>query len=224
MRSPEDRPGPARLTRPLEVERRRARRPPARVPNPFGASPPFRRGCHPPLVSGRESRPGRLEPSASNATTNRNRSCRPLGEGQATTEILRSSRSIPRDDRPPVGLRPRPGGGHASRDRTHQRARDWQRYVVGKVLQSPQIPEDPDAGAGLITATAVGARAGEPAARSTIERGGRLKHSGTHPLASVAQGQRAFSRKCGQYHMCTSVCTIHEGSPLVRLTAPTLVR
>jgi hypothetical protein len=91
--------------------------------------------------------------------------------------------------------------------RTHRRARDWQRYVVGKVLQSPWIPEDPDAGAGLVTATAVGARAGEPAARSTIERGGRLKHSGTHPLASVAQGQRELCLEHGQCHLCTLLCT-----------------
>ena len=99
-------------------------------------------------------------------------------------------------------------------------ARDWQRYVVGKVLQSPGIPEDPDAGAGLVTATAVGARAGEPAARSTTERGGRLKHSGTHPLASVAQGHDALSLELGQYYMCTRLCTVTRPPS----TTPTVTR
>jgi len=60
---------------------------------------------------GRESRPGRLEPSASNAITNRNRSCRPLGEGQATTEIPDRRGAFLTTTDPWVGLRPRPGGG-----------------------------------------------------------------------------------------------------------------
>ena len=103
-----------------------------------------------------------------------------------------SSRSIPHDDRSPVGLRPRPGGGTPRAIARIERARDWQRYVgLLRCFSRRRSAEDPDAGAGLVTATAVGARAGEPAARSTIERGGRLKRSGTHPLASVARGQRA---------------------------------
>jgi hypothetical protein len=65
---------------------------------------------------------------------------------------------------------------HASRDRTHRSARDWQRYVVGKVLLSSETAQDPDAGAGGVAIIKIaGARAGELAACSTIERGGRLK-------------------------------------------------
>ncbi len=176
-----------------KVERRRARRPPARVPNPFGASPPFRRGCHPPQVSGRESRPGRLEPSASNATTNRNRSCRPQGEGQATTEIPdRRGAFLATTD-------PRSDSAHALVAGTPraiariERARDWQRYVVGKVLQSPRIPEDPDAGAGLVTATAVGARAGEPAARS-ISRTWRATEALRYASTGLSRPRAACAR------------------------------
>ncbi len=198
--------GPCPLVR-NSCEHRRARRPPTSS-NPFGASPPFRRGCRPPPERERESRPGTT--SRRRATPERTETGRAAPNEDGTRPSCGSSRRIPRDDRPPVGLRPRPGGGHASRDRTHRRARDWQRYVVGKVLQSPQIPEDPDAGAGLVTATAVGARAGEPAARSTIERGGRLKHSGTHPLASVAQGHDALGLQHGQCYMCTCLCTLAE--------------
>ena len=103
-----------------------------------------------------------------------------------------SSRSSPRDGRSSRSeLRPRRGWRRASRDRTHRRARDWQRYVgLVRCFSRRGSQMDPDAGAGLVTAIAAGARAGELAARSTIERGGRLKRSGTHPLASVAHGQR----------------------------------
>jgi hypothetical protein len=48
--------------------------------------------------------------------------------------------------------------------------------VVGKVLLSSETARDPDAGAGGIAIIKIaGARAGELAARSTIELGGRLK-------------------------------------------------
>ena len=155
---------------------------------------------------GRESRPGRLEPSTSNATTNRNRSCRPLGEGQATTEIPDRRGAFlattdPRSDSVHALVAARLARSHASKS-----ARLAALCGVVKVLQSPQIPEDPDAGAGLVTATAVGARAGEPAARSTIERGGRLKRSGTHPLASVARGQRALGLRATVNARCVRYC------------------
>ena len=48
----------------------------------------------------------------------------------------------------PVGTPSTHWWRYASRDRTHRSARDWQRYVVGKVLLSPQAAEDPGAGAG----------------------------------------------------------------------------
>jgi hypothetical protein len=77
---------------------------------------------------------------------------------------------------------------YASRDRTHRSARDWQRYVVGKVLLSPQTAEDPGAGAGGVAIiTIAGARAGELAAGSVIEPGGRLKGLGTHPSPSATR-------------------------------------
>ncbi len=87
------------------------------------------------------------------------------------------------------------GWRHASRDRTHRSARDWQRYVVGKVLLSPRTAWDPDAGAGSITASAAGTRAGELATRSAIERGGWLKSSryatiaSSHPQRRCARGE-----------------------------------
>jgi hypothetical protein len=49
-------------------------------------------------------------------------------------------------------------------------------YVVGKVLLSSETAKDPGAGAGGIAIIKiVGTRAGELAACSTVERGGRLK-------------------------------------------------
>ena len=77
---------------------------------------------------GRESRPGRLEPSTSNATTNRNRSCRPQDEGRPRprSRIVEEHSSR----RPILGRTPStPWWRHASRDRTQESARDWQRYV-----------------------------------------------------------------------------------------------
>ncbi len=90
-------------------EHRRARRPP--VPsNPVGASPPFRRGCHPPPEHERESRPGRDSRRRAIARTNRNRSRRAPSEGRRRPDHG-PSRSVPRDGRLPAGLRPRMGGG-----------------------------------------------------------------------------------------------------------------
>jgi hypothetical protein len=77
---------------------------------------------------------------------------------------------------PLVEIPSTPWWRHASRDRTHRSARDWQRYVVGKVLLSSETARDPDAGTGgIATIKIAGARAGELATRPTIERGGRLK-------------------------------------------------
>jgi len=126
-------------------EHRRARRPPASS-NPFGASPPFRRGCHPPPERRARVPTRNDEPSTSNARTNRNRSRRAQTRAEATgsrTVEERSSR------RPYPGRTPSTyGWRYASRDRTHRSARDWQRYVVGKVRLSPRTAKDPGAGAG----------------------------------------------------------------------------
>jgi hypothetical protein len=101
-----------------------------------------------------------------------------------------SSRSIPRNDRSPVGTPSTHWWRYASRDRTHRSARDWQRYVVGKVPLSPQAAEDPGAGAGgVATIKVAGARAGELTAGSTIEPGGRLKGLGTHPSPSATRNE-----------------------------------
>jgi hypothetical protein len=61
-----------------------------------------------------------------------------------------SSRSIPHDDRSSGRTPSTDWWRHASRDRTHRSARDWQRYVVGKVLLSSETARDPGAGAGGI--------------------------------------------------------------------------
>jgi hypothetical protein len=133
----EDRPGPWCAP----GVHRRARRPPASS-NPFGASPPFRRGCHPPPEREQESRPGPDSRRRAIARTNRNRSRRAHARGRRRPDHG-PSRSVPRNDRSPVGLRPRNGWRYASRDRTHRSARDWQRYVVGKVRLSPRTAQDP---------------------------------------------------------------------------------
>ena len=120
-----------------------------------------------------------------------------------------SSRSIPRNDRSPVGTPSTHWWRYASRDRTHRSARDWQRYVVGKVLLSPQAAKDPRAGAGgVATITVAGARAGELATGSTIEPGGRLKGLGTHPSPSATRNESGPSTMPGQWRLCTGVCTI----------------
>jgi hypothetical protein len=85
----------------------------------------------------RESRPG---------TTSRRRTTLERTEtGRAAPNVggaqpnCGSSRSIPHDDRSLMVSTPSTHWWrHASRDRTHRSARDWQRYVVGKVLLSPQ--------------------------------------------------------------------------------------
>ena len=154
-------------------DHRRARRPPASS-NPSGASPPFRRRCHPPPEP--ERVPTRNdEPSASSARTNRNRSRRPQRERNTTNVSDRRGAFLTTTD-PLVSTPSTPWWRHASRDRTHRSARDWQRYVVGKVLLSSETARDPDAGAGVVAIIKIaGARAGELATRPTIERGGRLK-------------------------------------------------
>ena len=78
---------------------------------------------------GSESRPGRLEPSPEQ----RHNEPKPVVPPSGTRGRPRPRSRIVEEHssrRPtPVGLRPRPGGGHASRDRTQESARDWQRYV-----------------------------------------------------------------------------------------------
>ena len=73
--------------------------------------------------------------------------------------------------RPSPGRTPSTDGWrYASRDRTHRSARDWQRYVVGKVRLSPRTAEDPGAGAGgVATRKVAGARVGEAPAISDLE-------------------------------------------------------
>ena len=104
-----------------EVERRRTRRPPAQEIEPLRGITSIPARMSSATGRGRESRPGRLKPSTSNATTNRNRSCRPPGEGQATTEIRIVEEHSSR--RPIPGRTPStPWWRHASRDRTHRRS------------------------------------------------------------------------------------------------------
>jgi len=176
------------------------------LPNPFGASPPFRRGCHPPPEREQESRPGRE--SRWQAMPNEPKPVAPRPVKGGTRPRYGSSRSIPRNDRSPVGTPSTHWWRYASRDRTHRSARDWQRYVVGKVPLSPQAAEDPGAGAGgVATIKVAGARAGELAAGSVIEPGGRLKGLGTHPSPSATQREGGPAADLGQWRLCTGVCT-----------------
>jgi hypothetical protein len=90
-------------------EHRRARRPPASS-EPLGASPPFRRGCHPPPEREQESRPGRE--SRWRATPERTETGRAApSAGRTTTEIRIVEEHS--SQRPILwsGLRPRTGGG-----------------------------------------------------------------------------------------------------------------
>ena len=78
--------------------------------NPFGASPPFRRGCHPPPEREQESRPGRE--SRWQAMPERTETGRAApSEGRNTTEIRIVEEHS--SQRPTLwsGLRPRTGGG-----------------------------------------------------------------------------------------------------------------
>lgn len=84
----------------------------------------------------RESRPGTT--SRRRATPERTETGRAAPNEGGTRPSCGSSRSIPRNDRSPVGTPSTHWWRHASRDRTHRSARDWQRYVVGKVLLSPR--------------------------------------------------------------------------------------
>ena len=100
----------------------------------------------------------------------------PRPSGRSTTNVADRRGAFLTTTDPLVGTPSTYWWRHASRDRTHRSARDWQRYVVGKVLLSSETARDPGAGAGGIAIIKIaGARAGELAACSTIERGGRLK-------------------------------------------------
>ena len=171
----EDRPGP-RDAQHL-VERRRARRPPARDRTPSGASPPFRRGCHPPPERREQSRPGMT--SRRRATPQRTEAGRATPKRGRNTTGLRiveehsSRRPIPGRDPVHALVAVRLARSHASKC-----ARFGSTMWLVRCCCRRGPLEDPDAGAGgVATIEAVGARAGKLATRSTIERGGRLKGS-----------------------------------------------
>ncbi len=155
-----------------------------RVPNPFGASPPFRRGCHPPPEREQESRPGRE--SRRRATPERTETGRAApNEGRNTTEIADRRGAFLATTDPRSGLRPRTGGGTPRAIARIEVRAIGSAYVVGKVLLSPQAAEDPGAGAGgVATIKVAGARAGELAARSTVgrwRRPGRARRDALRP-------------------------------------------
>jgi len=78
--------------------------------NPFGASPPFRRGCHPPPEREQESRPGRE--SRRRATPERTETGRAApNEGRTATEMRIVEEHSSQRPTPRSGLRPRTGGG-----------------------------------------------------------------------------------------------------------------
>lgn len=99
--------GPVLGAHSREHRRARSRR---HLPNPFGASPPFRRGCHPPPEREQESRPGRE--SRWQAMPERTETGRAApSEGRNTTEIRIVEEHSSRRPDPRSGLRPRTGGG-----------------------------------------------------------------------------------------------------------------
>ncbi len=101
----EDRPGPWCATV-VSTGGRAGRR---HLLNPFGASPPFRRGCHPPPE--REKSPDQDERAVGEQRLNEPKPVAPRPTRAEHDLSCGSSRSIPRNDRSPVGLRPRMGGG-----------------------------------------------------------------------------------------------------------------
>ncbi len=154
----------------------------------------------------RESRPGTT--SHRRATLERTETVVPRPARAEHDQRSGPSRSIPHDDRSLMVSTPSTHRWrHASRDRTHRSARDWQRYVVGKVLLSSETAQDPGAGAGGVAIIKiVGARAGELAACSTVERGGRLKSAryANHRLQPPAM--RVRSRRGWGNTKCVRDC------------------
>ena len=173
------------------------------LPNPFGASPPFRRGCHPPPEREQESRPGRE--SRRRATPERTETGRAApNEGGPRPELRIVEEHS--SQRPILwsGLRPRTGGGTPRAiARIEVRAIGSAMWLVRCCCRHrPQ--RIPGAGAGGVAAIKVaGARAGELAAGSTIEPGGRLKGLGTHPSPSATRYEGGLAGTFGQYQMCT---------------------
>ena len=206
--------GPVRGVR-NSCDHRRARRPPASS-NPLP-------GHH--LHSGvdvirhpnvqRRSRPGTTSRRRATLERTGNRSRRAQWRAEHDRRFG-SSRSIPHDDRSPrSGLRPRTGGGTPPCDRTHRSARDWQRYVVGKVLLSPGDRTGiPDAGAGGVAIIKIAELVpGSSLPVRPSERGGRLKSFSVrnHRLQPPALRVGA-PRRLGQYQVCTRLCTMLDGS------------
>lgn len=139
-------------------EHRRARRPPASS-NPFGASPPFRRGCHPPPEREQESRPGRDSRQRESPDEPGPVAPRP-SEGRRRPDHG-PSRSVPRDGRIPAGLRPRLGGGTPRAiARIEKRAIGSAMWLVRCCCRRGPL-KDPGAGAGgVATIKVAGARVG----------------------------------------------------------------
>ena len=136
------------------------------------ASPPFRRGCHPPPERG-GAVVGPNEPSARTPEVPKTGRAAPNSPGWSRPAIEtveeHSSRRPHRSGRTPPTFRC--GGAPRAIARIEMDVREWQRCVVGKVLQSPEITLDPGAGAGRIAIKLIaGARSGGAPASSTVEQ------------------------------------------------------
>lgn len=168
-------------------EHRRARRPPASSEPLRGiTSIPARMSSA--TRTQRESRPGTT--SRRRERLKRTETGRAAPNEGGTRPSCGSSRSIPRNDRSPVGTPSTHWWRYASRDRTHRSARDWQRYVVGKVLLSPRTAKDPGAGAGgVATIKVAGARVGRLLPSPIWSAGATRPARGTN----VAAGRAADS-------------------------------
>ena len=144
MRSRMDRPGPARVTRPVGRAPAGARAADLRSLTPSGASPPFRRGCAS-ATSGVGGDSGR-------GTTSRRRTCvrdrpvpgrAPPGDGQARPgdpirrgAVLATAGCPGRAFRPCTWVAARLARSHASKERAIGSV-----WGVGKVLQSPRTSD-----------------------------------------------------------------------------------
>ena len=157
-------PAPSDSTRWSSAGGRAGRRLCVRLPS--GASPPFRRGCHPPPAPWVEVPTGTTSRRRTSARTDRIRShralmgARPTGDPDRRGALLATAVS-----RPSLSVHVVAAARLALIACIEVRA-------IGSVYggmercRSPEIAMDPDAGAGLVTAEAARARAGEPVARS----------------------------------------------------------
>ena len=184
------------------------------------ASPPFRRGCHPPPERG-GAVVGPNEPSARTPEVPKTGRAAPNSPGWSRPAIEtveeHSSRRPHRSGRTPPTFRC--GGAPRAIARIEMDVREWQRCVVGKVLQSPEITLDPGAGAGRIAIKLIaGARSGRLLPAPPWSSGGGLP-SRTARSSRAGHLRRTVSRAAGEWktwHVQINVQKLPACLPLPR--------